>query len=616
MRSTPRALTSPDSALLEVVARLAPGATPEQATSMVRVVATAWVPERPRSADPIEYASDVVPLRGVTDLETGRPMAAGGDPTLTFQLGALGTAALLVLLVACTNVSALMVGAAVKRRREIAIRLSLGASRRRVVRQLVTESSLIALAGGALGLTIYWWITWLMSWWMGQDMGVGPDLGTIGFTTFVALGTGIVFGLSPALHATRLDVATALKDTGGGTSRTRLQRVLIVAQIGLTQPLLVGIAMVIWIARINGGGNNRETPLAGRVTKVEFGINGGAGTREAKAARIAELMKQVAALPGVEAVVPQSTVVDFGAFRVHPADRGAGPRAEQTVPLLVEGTPPGYFAFHNTVMLRGRDLVASDTSGRDMAVVIDAALARGFWGPVDPIGKRLQMTTEEYKQNPRTAVVVGVFDSAQAPVRGSGRVYTADRARWSEDTYLVRTRDAGAVLAAPIRQLARTTLPDIPIYQNGIATLEQLLALERREMLQVSAAAAGGGGLTLLLASIGLYGVVALAVRQRHREIGIRVALGARPGQVIGMFFASGLRLSVTGLVLGLPLSVVALYALASGIAGEPLTTLSGVMAMSAGAIAVVVTAVASLATWIPARRAARVDALEAIRVE
>src|SRR4029453_2763240 len=135
----------------------------------------------------------------------------------------LGTGALLVLLVACTNVSALLVGAAVARRREVAIRLSLGASRFRVVRQLLTETSLIALAGGALGLTIYWWI-WKLITWMAYDFGLGPGLGTVAFTALVALGTGIVFGLSPALHATRLDVASALKSEGGGTARTRLQR--------------------------------------------------------------------------------------------------------------------------------------------------------------------------------------------------------------------------------------------------------------------------------------------------------------------------------------------------------------------------------------------------------
>ena len=217
----------------------------------------------------------------------------------------VGTAALMVLLIACTNVSALLVGAAVARRREIAIRLSLGASRGRVIRQLVTESSLIALAGGALGLTMYWWITRLVAW-MIADIDIGPDLGTVGFTAFVALGTGILFGLSPALHATRLDVSTALKDSGqGATSRSRLQRAFIVAQIVLTQPLLVGIALVVAVTFSEMGGNV-DDPQGQYITRVQFGMEGGVGSRDAKFARIQGVMDRVVTLPGVEAVVPQT----------------------------------------------------------------------------------------------------------------------------------------------------------------------------------------------------------------------------------------------------------------------------------------------------------------------
>jgi ABC-type antimicrobial peptide transport system permease subunit len=197
-------------------------------------------------------------------------------------------------------------------------------------------------------------------------------------------------------------------------------------------------------------------------------------------------------------------------------------------------------------------------------------------------------------------------------------VYTAAGAEWRKDTYLVRTRGAGAALVPAVRRLARTSVPDIPIYQNGIATLEQLSRIARREMLQISSGAAAGGLAALLLASIGLYGVVALAVRQRHREIGVRIALGARPAQVIGMFFTSGVRLSVVGLVLGLPLSLVALHTVAASVAGGVSVgaRLPNVLVMAGVAIAGVVIVVASIASWIPARRAARVDPLVAIRVE
>ena len=618
LQSTAHALVSRDSTFLDVFARLAPNATLEQGNAVVKVVATAWVPGKVEPGEPAVISSDVVPLRGLTDV--------GSDSERLAIIALMGTGALLILLVACTNVSALLVGAAVARRREIAIRLSLGASRLRVIRQLVTETSLIALAGGALGLTLYWWITRLIAWAF-LDGGIGPDLGTVGFTAFVALGTGIIFGLSPALHATRLDVSSALKDAGGGTtSRSRLQRFFIVAQIVLTQPLLVAIAMVVGIVLSELGGRV-DNPLTTNIVRVEFGTYGGVGSREQKLARIADVMQAVSRFPSVETVVPQSRGFDVADVRVHTADRGAGPRAQETVRAHIEGTAPGYFAFQDIPMRRGRELIASDTAGREMAIVIDSDLARSFWGAGDPIGRRLEMTSLRDRKGtiltpvergrvdavgPRTGVVVGVFDTTGAPLRGAGRIYTAAGAQWSKDTYLIRTRGNGTAVIPTIRQLVRTTIPDIPIYGNGLATLEQLDRIERRDVLQLSAGATGAGLLALVLASIGLYGVVALSVRQRHREIGVRVALGARPRQVIRLFFMTGVRLSALGVILGLPLSVVALNLIATSFADVvPLN-----MPLVGVAIAVVVIAVAALASWIPARRAARVDPLVAIRFD
>jgi len=433
--------------------------------------------------------------------------------------------------------------------------------------------------------------------------------------------------LSPALHATRLDVSSALKDAGGGTtSRSRLQRFFIVAQIVLTQPLLVAIAMVVGIILSELGGRV-DNPLTTNIVRVEFGTYGGVGSREQKLARIADVMQAVSRLPSVETVVPQSRGFDVADVRVHTADRGAGPRAQETVRAHIEGTAPGYFAFQDIPMRRGRELIASDTAGREMAIVIDSDLARSFWGAGDPIGRRLEMTSLRDRKGtiltpvergrvdavgPRTGVVVGVFDTTGAPLRGAGRIYTAAGAQWSKDTYLIRTRGNGTAVIPTIRQLVRTTIPDIPIYGNGLATLEQLDRIERRDVLQLSAGATGAGLLALVLASIGLYGVVALSVRQRHREIGVRVALGARPRQVIRLFFMTGVRLSALGVILGLPLSVVALNLIATSFADVvPLN-----MPLVGVAIAVVVIAVAALASWIPARRAARVDPLVAIRFD
>jgi len=601
VRSTAYALANRDSTLLQAVARLTPGTTAAEATSVARVVAAAWVPNDPRRArDAFDYSTDVVRLSGDTEL-------LGPEYVLGFLLA--GTGALLILLITCTNVSALLVGAGVARRREIAIRLSLGASRRRLVRQLITESSLIALAGGALGLMAYWAIIRLLTWEYG-DAGIGPDLGTVGFTALFALGTGIIFGLSPALHATRLDVSGALKDAGSGaTSRSRLQRTFIVAQIGLTQPLLTGLVLVMGIARTEFGTARGDDPLADRVTRISFNAGGNGNTEapNAKHVRIREVMDRVARLPGVERAVPEAFSFTVADVRVPAADRASGPRADEVVRTRIEGAPPGYFAIRGIPLVRGRDLIADDTAGRDIPVLIGSDLARTFWGPADPIGRRLEMSSRS------TAVVVGVFDTTRVPwSSGTGQVFTGHGSRWRKDTYLIRTRGPGTAIIPEVRQLVRAAIPDIPVYD--IMTLEQLAREDRRGVMLVSGSAAGGGLLALLLASIGLYGVVALAVRQRHREIGIRVALGARPLQVITMFFASGLRLSVLGIVLGLPLSVAALHLLMSSIAARYLDTTWLVAGGVVVAIAVIV--VASLATWIPARKAAGVDPLMAIRAE
>ena len=606
VRSTPNALANRDSTLLQAVGRLTPHTTIDQATSVVRVVAAGWAPADPRRPrQEFDYSSDVVLLRGDTEVND--------DPSVALAAGLAGTAALIVLLIACTNVSALLVGAGVARRREIAIRLSLGASRRRIVRQLITESSLIALAGGALGLMTFWSIIRVLSWAYGAYGVFTPleaDLVTVGFTAVVASGTGIIFGLSPALHATRLDVAHALKDAcAGATSRSRLQRAFIVAQIGLTQPLLVALALVMAVTRSELGGARGEDPLSNRLTRIYFGAGGeGNGQPNVKHVRIREAMDRVSRLPGVERVVPEASGFDMVDVRVPVSDRGAGSRAAVAARTLIEGAAPGYFALRAIPMLRGRDFVAGDTAGRDMALVIGLDLARAFWGAADPIGNRLDVASRS--GGTRAGVIVGVFDTTA--VGDGARLYTAHGGRWRKDSYLIRTSGPGTAVIPAVRQIMRAAIPDIPIY--GVATLEEVARRDRHDMMLATASAAGGGLLALLLASIGLYGVVALAVRQRHREIGIRVALGARPGQVIAMFFMSGLRLSVVGLVLGLPLSVAALYALVSTVAGVQSNTV--VIAGAAVVVAVAVVAVASLATWVPARRAASVDPLIAIRVD
>ena len=609
-RTSQGALSNRDSTLFYAVGRLAPGVSIERGTAALKVAtdrADAQITSQQsvvigssrsmssRTFSILEHDADVVPLRGDTELppvDLGLSVAAVG-----------GTVALLVLLIACANVSALVVGAGIARRHEIAIRLSLGASRARVVRQLLTETTLLAVFAGALGLLVYSWIVKIIAA-QATDVELAPDLWTITFTACLALGTGILFGLSPALHATRHGVSDALKDSGAGFSRrSRLQRVFVVAQIVFSQPLLVGLAMLLGV--LVGGGEKPMAPgVEQHVLRVRFTSYVGVGSREEKRIALERFKARIKDLPGIVDIVPNVNGSLGSQLVVHPADRGSLARASEPVGGTIDMTSPGYFRILAIPILRGRELVAGDTN----VVVIGDDLARALWGTADPIGRRFQQQSVGRPQS--DLVVVGVYDSRFATTRASAvpRVYVSFQGTVS-DQFLIRTAGPAVTAIESIRGIARQEVPSLPI--DRVQSLGQVAEATRNEAWQAAASAAAAGMLALLLASIGLYGVVALAVGQRKREIGIRMALGARPRQVVTMLFASGVRLSVIGLLLGVPFSLVALRLLAAQVR-MPETSLA---AVGFGIVAVVLV-VSSLATWIPARHASTIDPAMTLRSE
>jgi putative ABC transport system permease protein len=594
MRAGAASLADNDATSLFVFGRLAAGVTAIQATAAVRIVASRAVAERARPSTPMVYDTDVVPMT------TANVLPQDDDVLVIAAL--LGGIALLVLLVTCTNVSALIVGAAIARRHEIAVRLSLGASRARVVRQLVTENTLLALGGAALGLLLYRAIAAVIMR-FAPDVELTPGWKTIALTIVVALGTGILFGLSPALNATRRGVADVLKDSGSGhTSRSRMQRVFVIAQIALSQPLLVGLAMMLGFIPLAAGtmANNVDQRLL--YLRVNLGsVNDTSAARRAAAQRFIDGLRVI---PGVVDLVPDATYVRTSRMVVHPDDRGSSTAAAEPFSITVVGARPGYFGLVDMPMVRGRDLIDTDTPWQ--SVVIASDLARRLWNGSDPIGKRFE--TSEARGLARELVVVGVYDARYETTRGGKNqifVMQDDRA---VNGVLIRTAGPAAALIDSVRATVRRTSATAPI--DWIGTVAWMREGSRREALLVSSGTTAAGLLMLLLASLGLYGVVALAVGQRRREIGIRMALGARAAQVVGMLFAGGVRTSVIGLLLGLPLSVVGLRVFIVPSEPDVNPTLIG------AAIAIAVLIVAALATWIPARRAATINPVSALKAE
>jgi len=428
-------------------------------------------------------------------------------------------------------------------------------------------------------------------------------------TALVAIGTSMLCGLSPALHATRDGVSGVLKDSARtATVKSRLQRTFVVAQIALTQPLLVMLALMIAAVLRQGDFANRQA--GEHIVRASFDT-WSAVARDNN--RMSAIIERVSSLPGVVAVIPQVS-------GIRSLKLDAPPLPSNPVRRYVARThqvPPGYFKGMDQRIIRGREFIESDSMASVSPIVIGSDFAARVFGAENPIGKRLVTLSWRGSERTGEVEVVGVVsadDAGSSEVGTSIRIFTPMGGpvgvQMRPDALLIRTAGPAAPLLPTFREIARAEAPMWPI--RSMKTLAQMDREKRSEIVQATGASAVGGLITLLLASIGLYAVVALAVNQRQREIGVRISLGARPAQVVQMFFRSGLRMSLIGLLIGLPLSVAALKVLESQVrmAGIPRVN----MPLIASLVALAVIVVASLASWIPARRAAGADPLVALR--
>jgi predicted permease len=623
-RSATAVFASYDSLFLSATARLRPGVTTERAVPIVAGIAERAVRARqsgtttqPMGADAARTeagSADVVPM-----LASNGRVSEGRRADLLVSGAAAGGFALIVLLITCTNVSALMVGLAVARRREIGVRLSLGAPRMRLIRQLLTESVLLAVIAAAVSLLVTTMGISLVGATV-ANLQLVVDLRVAAATCAVAVLTGILFGLSPALHATRVPVGEVLKAATASiaATRSRLQRALVVAQIALTQPLLVGLGVVI-VTMATDARTRATSSVPAQIAEIELDVWAGRVSVEERASRIAAIVERVEAIPGVIAAMPMQMGTVTAPLAVHPADRVPGVTYAPLMTAQLSAAPTGYFEAFGIPIARGRDFDSGDYAGAASAepgrapsfdrVIIGTDLARRLWGDADPVGRRLIMGGSA-RSDSAAMVVIGVVEEGAA-----GRTTAGDEIRvyvpYSTMNTGVVARTAGPALPLinTIRRAVATEAPQLPI--SRAQTMEQREAEARRDVVRTGGAVAGAGLLALLLSAIGLYAMVSFSVGQRTREIGIRTALGARRGQVVRPFFARGLGLSALGLIIGLPLSMLATQFIGAML-DWPLAS-SSMIGIATGAV---VLAVASVAVWIPARRASTIDPIVALRAE
>ena len=531
----------------------------------------------------------------------------------------------LVLVLACINVANLIHARALRHRHELAVRAALGASRGRLVRQMLCLSTTLAALGAAAGVVCALWAVQALNpfltdpkkpYWVALEIDWRVLIGVAGLTLFV----GLVAGLAPALRTLKLDPNAVLRDGGmGATALGRWSRVLAVTQIALSAAVLV-VAAVLSRGTLAAGHDNypgdaSRLVVASCVVNVPEGAPDRAAREARRAALFRALAERGAALPGVEcaAASDRDPVDDF--VRT-PSEVAGRPVVDDNngAQFPAEWVSPDYFRVFGLRALRGRLLTETDRAGAAPVVVINESCARRFWPGEDPLGQQVRFESMEGRQPWHT--VVGVV--ADLPMSGVGKerhtpgLYAPlDLATSSRIHLLLRTTGDPVALVLPLRNLLKELAPDLPF--KSVLTLQQ--AIDQRLLLirLISGLALVFGATGGLLAALGVFGVTAFFVEQRQREFGIRMALGAQSGQILGLVLRRGLGQLALGLLIGLALG----WAL--NLPLQRLSMLSAIARADAGIlllVAGVVTASVLLASWLPARRAAKVDPLEALRAE
>jgi predicted permease len=540
----------------------------------------------------------------------------GAQPLFARVFSILLVMGLGVLAIVAANVANLLLARATGRQKEIAIRLAMGAGRGRLIRQLLTESLLLAALGGVLGSVLTFWAVDLLAAWMPRThlpvgISVRVNAQAVGFSLLLSLVTGMIFGLVPALRASRPNLNATLKEGGRGSgaasSHHRLRSLLVVAEVALSLVLLVGASLCIRSVRQAGRSGFGFDPNHVMVAGLRVGMNG--YTEPTAKIFYGRLLERLAAVPGVEAAALSSWFpLGFDGGPAHGVEvdgylRQAG--EDTTFPFSI--VSPGYFKVMKIPLVAGRDFTDQDDDRAPGAAIINQTMATRFWPGQDPIGRK-------FKDAWRMMTVVGVAKNGKyRSLNESPRCFFYVPYRqgvWDLNLGVcVRTSGDPASLAGTLQQEIHKLDPRVEVWASlpmtdyiKAAFLAPVLASRLLSWLGIVA---------LALAAMGVYGVMAYAVGQRSQEFGVRMALGAGPGDVLGLIFREGLILAVAGIAVGLILAVAASRLMAGFLIGispfDPATFVG---------VPVLLGAVSLLACWLPARKATRVNPLEALRAQ
>jgi len=600
-------LLGPGTFWLRIIARPKPGMSITAAKDRLmaawppiseRVISPNWPPDRRKAMSAAAFTFDVGG-KGWTSLRNAylKP--------LRVLMALVGS----VLMIACANVASLLLARVSARRRETAVRLAIGASRGRIIRQHLVESLLLSLIGAGFGIGV----AWLSSSFLVQTISSGgspvfldltPNLHVLGFTIAIALATGILFGLAPAVQISRSRPSSMLKEQAQTFSQSRLLPSLVVVQVTVSLILLIGASLFIRtlqnLQNLDTGFNREGVLLASFEDGAKFR---------------ADLLEQIRHAPGVvHASISTDTPLSGGLW-TEPAVPKGEPIPERDN-AIIQGVGPGYFETMQTPLLRGRGVSDSDSYTSRSVAVINEEFARQFFPNTNPVGRLLSTKARVGPGKPgdlRELEIVGVAKNTH----GAGlrrdpypTVYVSYAQLNGVFPLTVEIRVSGsfAAAASAIRSILQPNFPSAPVELRPLSAQVEAQMVQERMMATL---AGGFAGLALLLASVGLYGLLAYGVARRTKEIGIRISLGAHPKRLVRMVLRSALRLVLLGLAFGLPAAWAASHWTRSMLFGLEATDPEAI-----GAAVLLLIGSALVAAWLPARRASRVDPMTALRHE